>query len=694
VDGELHREVALKEIQERFADDPQRRQRFLLEAEITGGLEHPGVVPVYGLGHYADGRPYYAMRFVRGDSLQEAIAAFHRADVPGRDAGERALAFRSLLGRFVDICNAVAYAHSRGVLHRDLKPRNVMLGQYGETLVVDWGLAKVVGRSEPGNGEGEATLRPASVSGLAATLAGSAMGTPAYMSPEQAAGRLEELGPASGSYGLGASLYALLTGQEPVTGADVGEILGKVRRGAVLPARQVKRSVPAALEAVCQKAMALRPEERYESARALADDVEHWQADEPVRAYREPWRQRAGRWMRRHRTAVTTLAAGLLAVGGVAWWLVNEEQAARLRQEAQLERAEREKAEERAERTRQAEAELRRAVEKRSEARQAAPGDRSKWNEAFAAVKRAEGLLAGGNADGRLQARAQQLLRDIEAEARDRRLLARLEEARLQAAAAGKEGGFDRSGASALYAQAFRADGLDMQRLAAGEVARLAAAPETRRLLAADLARFGRSLSQAGAVPEAVRLLRQGWARHPGDFWINFELAYAHSKVEKPAWGEVIRFYTAALALRPVSAAVYYSLGIALYAQKDLKGAFAAFHKAIQINPKDAKAYYNLGLALAAQKDLKGAIAAYQKAIQINPKYAEAYNNLGLALAAEVVGGRGRLAQAGSPQALKAARRDVSGWDLASKPSGRFRPTIFLEFSCVAQRLGYVKSLV
>ena len=146
-DEELHREVALKQIQDRYADHPESRSRFLLEAEITGGLEHPGIVPVYGLGHYPDGRPFYAMRFIRGDSLKEAIEQFHRADgQPGRDPGERALALRQLLRRFVDVCNAIAYAHSRGVLHRDLKPGNVMLGPYGETLVVDWGLAKPIGR--------------------------------------------------------------------------------------------------------------------------------------------------------------------------------------------------------------------------------------------------------------------------------------------------------------------------------------------------------------------------------------------------------------------------------------------------------------------------------------------------------------------------------------------------------------------
>jgi serine/threonine-protein kinase len=124
-DRELNREVALKEIKPQFADEAAARARFLAEAEITGGLEHPGVVPVYGLGCHADGRPYYAMRFVQGQSLLEAIDNFHATDWATEGAGARALALRGLLRRFVDVCNAVAYAHSRGIVHRDLKPANV-----------------------------------------------------------------------------------------------------------------------------------------------------------------------------------------------------------------------------------------------------------------------------------------------------------------------------------------------------------------------------------------------------------------------------------------------------------------------------------------------------------------------------------------------------------------------------------------
>src|SRR5262249_21791281 len=163
-------------------------------------------VPVYGLGQYADGRPCYAMRFVRGESLKEAIQRFHGADVPGRDTGERTLALRALLSRFIAVCNAVGYAHSRGIIHRDLKPANIRRGKYGETLVVDWGLAKAVGRPDRAPNGDEPTLRPSSGEGQA-TQMGTALGTPAFMSPEQAAGRLDLLGPASDIYSLGASLY-------------------------------------------------------------------------------------------------------------------------------------------------------------------------------------------------------------------------------------------------------------------------------------------------------------------------------------------------------------------------------------------------------------------------------------------------------------------------------------------------------
>src|SRR6185503_16636975 len=206
-------------------DDPTSRQRFLLEAEVTGGLEHPGIVPVYGLGTYGDGRPYYAMRFIRGDSLKQAIDHFHADAALKREPGRRSLELRKLLRRFTDVCNAIEYAHSRGVLHRDIKPGNIIVGKHGETLVVDWGLAKAQGQTDGGASMDERPLVPSSASGSAETLPGSALGTPAYMSPEQARGDLEALGPRSDVYSLGATLYCLLTGKAPFEDGDVGAVL-------------------------------------------------------------------------------------------------------------------------------------------------------------------------------------------------------------------------------------------------------------------------------------------------------------------------------------------------------------------------------------------------------------------------------------------------------------------------------------
>ncbi|RUL88689.1 bifunctional serine/threonine-protein kinase/formylglycine-generating enzyme family protein [Tautonia sociabilis] len=316
-DRELNREVALKQIRDQFADDRQGRARFVLEAEVTGGLEHPGIVPVYGLGTHPDGRPYYAMRLIRGESYQDAIDRFHAVEVSARKTGPRELALRQLLRRLQDVCNALAYAHSRGVIHRDIKPSNIMLGPFGETLLVDWGLAKAIGRGEGIDASisaGEETLAPCSGNSVEETVMGQRLGTPAYMAPEQAAGRLDEVGAASDVYSLGATLYHLLAGRPPFSGDDLAGLMARVERGEFPPPRCAQPWVDRALEAVCLKAMARRPEDRYGSARALAEDLERWLADEPVRAWREPRSRAARRWVLRHQALV---AAVLVAVGAL-----------------------------------------------------------------------------------------------------------------------------------------------------------------------------------------------------------------------------------------------------------------------------------------------------------------------------------------------------------------------------------------
>jgi tetratricopeptide (TPR) repeat protein len=266
------------------------------------------------------------MRFIEGKTLQVAINQFHEREItPERDLGEQRLVFRQLLTRFVSVCNTIAYAHSRGVVHRDLKPANIMLGNYGETLVVDWGLAKAVVGATPTSTNATGLQRDRSEESLecgsagpdtpptvapSGTEMGLAMGTPSYMSPEQAAGEWNRVGSASDVYSLGATLYAILTGKPPFGGVDD---LDKVMMGKVVPPRQVRSEVPAALDAICMKAMAAQPEARYASATALAADLEQWLADEPVKAWPEPWIHRMARWGRRHRTLVSGAAALLLA---------------------------------------------------------------------------------------------------------------------------------------------------------------------------------------------------------------------------------------------------------------------------------------------------------------------------------------------------------------------------------------------
>lgn len=327
VDGELNREVALKRIRAQWSDDPQARQRFLVEAEVTGKLEHPGVVPVYGLGIDPSGQLFYAMRFIEGDSLRDASQRFHLSRREGAET-ERALELRKLLSRFVDVCQTIEYAHSRGVVHRDIKPDNILLGPYGETLVVDWGLAKTTADEErfPTGDAADLPLQTASGSASAPTAMGSIIGTPAFMSPEQAAGAVDSIGPHSDIYSLGATLYFILCGKTPLeasescSGKTTGmvELLQRIVEGEIPVVHEVDPQVERPLSAICAKAMSGAADGRYPSAAALADDLERYLADQPIKAYPDPWYVKAQRWARRHRTAATTsLALTILTVVGL-----------------------------------------------------------------------------------------------------------------------------------------------------------------------------------------------------------------------------------------------------------------------------------------------------------------------------------------------------------------------------------------
>ena len=312
-DLELNREVALKEIREQYANDPQSKARFLLEAEVIGNLEHPGIVPIHGKGHYRDGRVWYAMKFIEGESLQEAIKRFHEGR-SSRSRSENELIFRGLLGRFVVACDAIEYAHSRDVLHRDIKPDNIMLGRFGETVVLDWGLAKILDGRADNESEVEGPLRLLASLEVDPTRFDKAIGTLRYMSPEQAIPKVGQIRRPSDVFSLGATLYCLLTGQAAYTGSDLNDVKERVIRGEFPQPRQVRPEVPAPLESICLKAMKIDPANRYSSARALAADIERWLAEEPVSVHKYPAMAIADRWARRHRTLVAATAALLITL--------------------------------------------------------------------------------------------------------------------------------------------------------------------------------------------------------------------------------------------------------------------------------------------------------------------------------------------------------------------------------------------
>lgn len=322
-DLELQRDVVLKFIRKRHHSRKEIQDQFQLEAQITAKLDHPGVVPVYGIGRHPDGRACYAMRYIQGVTLDETIAQFHAPRVARPDGREsrdtspfsaaRTGELHGLLTHFLTSCKTIAYAHNRGIVHRDIKPDNIMLGKYGETLVVDWGLAMPVNRDVLARASGEETLLPGSGSGSSSSgSTGGPVGTPAFMSPEQANGAVVR--PASDIFSLGATLFKLLTGHAPYSGESAHEVVAKARYASFQPLRRLDKRVPRPLAAVCEKAMSIDPAKRYITAMELAKDLECWLAGDPVTAYRESFSERVGRWTRLHRVWTQAILTALVVV--------------------------------------------------------------------------------------------------------------------------------------------------------------------------------------------------------------------------------------------------------------------------------------------------------------------------------------------------------------------------------------------
>jgi len=329
VDQQLHRQVAIKRILSSGRVHPDVRDRFLYEARITSQLQHPGIVPVHELqeGDTGDDEAdtYYVMKLLSGRTLRQHIAEVH-AERRASDRNASRDAHREtilpLLERFIDICETVAYAHQQGVIHRDLKPANVMVGQFGETIVVDWGLAKRLGETDSGPLDESMPGDPVRFDGRsgtpgndsARTSVGSVIGTPAYMSPEQACGEIDALSPASDVYSLGAILYEILTGEHPHAGCDLETVLRRVRAGESSIDQLSSHQIPRPLIAICKKATAVAPSHRYGSATEIADDVRCYIAGDAVSADRENWTDKLARWCRRHRTLTISAAVSTVVL--------------------------------------------------------------------------------------------------------------------------------------------------------------------------------------------------------------------------------------------------------------------------------------------------------------------------------------------------------------------------------------------
>ena len=620
-DGELGRNVALKELRPERAEDPRNWARFLKEAQITGQLEHPGIVPIYELARRSkDQQPFYTMRFVKGHTLSEAIATYHQKQAAGQ-AGPRDL--QDLLNAFISVCNAIAYAHSRGVIHRDLKPQNVALGDFGEVMVLDWGLAKLVDVPEEDSGTSlvELPKEPGE------TVPGQVLGSPAYMAPEQAAGQVDRIERRSDVYGLGAILYELLTGRPPFSGSDSHEVIRKVQTEAPEKPRQVCRDVPPALEAVCLRALAKKPEDRYASVKELAEEVKRWLADQPVNAWPEPWPARARRWMGRHRTLLTTSVAFLItAVVSLAIGTVRLEWERSRTDTARLE-----------------------AVKNLNEAKRQAEIAKTNENEARHQQQRAEANLAKFRTavDKHWLVQISDNLKEWESNSSNQDLFMKrmLDDTLvfLQSAIDSTSGDPLAEADSArlyismglvYYLKARVDDALSMFRKAISQYEKTVEVfPNVaayRQKLVETNHLVGMLFTDNRRWDEAIVAFRKAIELDP-----KFALAYSNlgwALGEKKRYDEAIPILHKAIELDSKLAEAHNNLGWALNGKGQYDEAIPSLRKALELDPKDAKAQNNLGYALNRKRQYDEAIPILRKAIDLDPNHATAHNNLGSAL--------------------------------------------------------------
>ncbi|MGE3853202.1 MAG: tetratricopeptide repeat protein [Planctomycetota bacterium] len=564
-DPELGRELAIKYPRSGDADSTAA---FVEEAQITAQLEHPNIVPVHDLGRDAGGRPWLVMKRIEGQSLADVIAGWKKRR---RRGGLQPEDLDAILAIFGKACDAVAFAHSRGVIHRDLKPHNIMVGEFGEVLVVDWGLARSLARDHVARPVRSARR----ADGADITLDGEVFGTPAYMPPEQADGRVDEIDERADVFALGAVLYHMLTLHQPYDGRSTSDTLAKAARHLLTPPRRraPQQGIPKELQAIVLKAMAAEPDDRYATVRALQDDLAAWRSYRPTTAWRAGLLSRAVKWTRRHPTAALS-GALLLVAGLVVAVLLSQLQAA---QEAG------------------AAAEAREEVARLSAERAVAQRD----------AAREDAEVLGELAYKRVSAESRAAVNEYGL--------------RRQVAHAG--GMSDESFNASLsrqelerYLESFD----DLFRVAERIGQQLAPADHVRR----GLLRMALG-NPDGAVEDYRAALR-----------IDPDMAEAHFNigVARQAAHDLdgaLNEYTEALRLNPRYVAALNNRGHALFEAGRRTEAMKDFDAALRIDPRMPDALNNRGTARRRLGDVDGAIRDFDLLLEIRPRYVEGFCNRG-----------------------------------------------------------------
>ncbi len=684
-DNDLGRDVAMKVLQSRHSGNRAIVQRFVEEAQIAGQLQHPGVLQVYELGLRPDGRPYFTMKLIKGRTLAALLAerTTHRENV-GR-----------LVRTFERVCQAMAYAHARGVLHRDLKPANMMVGNFGEVQIVDWGLAKVLSTARGGKSEAppstgtDTQIRIPDSSG-SASLAGSVMGTPAYMPPEQARGEIDELDERADVFALGAILCEILTGAAAYTG-EAADMLEAARSGDLAGAMARLDACGADPELIDLAKACLSPGRRGRPrhAGAVTDTLSAHLASVEERARGA---EVAAAEARAKAGAAKRLAAALaVAVVAVAFGVTGFIWAGKKQLQVELERAQ------------QANVDLNEAMQLMAAAKEAPVSDERPWTALRAAGARVAALQGAVDLDAETRDRASAFLDEFAHADRDRRVIERIEELVIVGATHEDTGSWITM--EAELRRAFGEYGIDVLAMEHGEIASrirasdlapqladalelwvatcgylaghgvaghtkeqllgwldvlyeadpdpyrteirrqvyaeqpdldalraLAASAEFDSALPRTLAWLGTCFLRVQDLDAMNDVFRRALLLHPTDCMLNFDYAFHLDLSDRIE--EAIGQYHRVLALRPKNAGIWRRLGVALRKVGDGKGSLWAIDQSIRYQPLYAPTFVDLGLSRAEAGDAPGAMDAWRRAIEIEPELPLPHCHLGLALQA------------------------------------------------------------